>query len=203
MISREKSFGKGTFGLRHIVSFMQIMRLYPILTQKSGKGISLYYLMHNVHGLINRATPGIIHLIIMEWIVTLHQILSRIICRNNGLISNQGKGQSGYTPSHIRSRRSPVALMLADSIRHWYEKKEKIKERKKKEEKKKHKKKQAHCLSSFVRVAFNPNSRIKVENRDKRDGRSRARPCVENPRIPRVCVPHGRFNARLVTSTSF
>lgn len=58
MISREKSFGKGTFGLRHIVSFMQIMRLYPILTQKSGKGISLYYLMHNVqklHGLINRA----------------------------------------------------------------------------------------------------------------------------------------------------
>lgn len=72
----------------------------------------------------------------MEWNVTLHQILSRIICRNNGLISNQGKGQSGYTPSHIRSRRSPVALMLADSIRHWYEKKEKIKERKKKEEKK-------------------------------------------------------------------
>lgn len=139
MISREKSFGKGTFGLRHIVSFMQIMRLYPILTQKSGKGISLYYLIHNVqklHGLINRATPGIIHLIIMEWIVTLHQILSRIICRNNGLISNQGKGQSGYTPSHIRSRRSPVALMLADSIRHWYEKKEKIKERKKRKKRK-------------------------------------------------------------------
>lgn len=134
MISREKSFGKGTFGLRHIVSFMQIMRLYPILTQKSGKGISLYYLIHNVqklHGLINRATPGIIHLIIMEWIVTLHQILSRIICRNNGLISNQGKGQSGYTPSHIRCRRSPVALMLADSIRHWYEKKENKRKKKK------------------------------------------------------------------------
>lgn len=64
-----------------------------------------------------------------------------------------------------------------------------MKKKKKKEGKKKHKekKKQAHCLSSGV--AFNPNSRIKVENRDKRDGRSRARPCVENPRIPRVCVP--------------
>lgn len=92
--------------------------------------------VQKLHGLINRATPGIIHLIIMEWIVTLHQILSRIICRNNGLISNQGKGQSGYTPSHIRSRRSPVALMLADSIRHWYEKKENKRKKKKRKKRK-------------------------------------------------------------------
>lgn len=94
--------------------------------QKSG--IFLILLMHNVEKVARfnySATPGIIHLIIMEWNVRLHQILSRIICRNSGLISNRGKGQSGYTPSHIRSRRSRVALIPADSIRHWYEKEKK------------------------------------------------------------------------------
>lgn len=156
--------------------------------QKSG--IFFILLMHNVEKVARfnySATPGIIHLIIMEWNVRLHQILSRIICRNSGLISNRGKGQSGYTPSHIRSRRSRVALILADSIRHWYEKKRKKKEGKKKHKEKKKNRRIVFRLSSGV--AFNPNSRIKVENRDKRDGRSRARPCVENPRIPRVCVP--------------
>ena len=66
----------------------------------------------------------------------------------------------------------------------------KKKEKKRKERKNIKKKKNRRIVFRLSSgVAFNPNSRIKVENRDKRDGRSRARPCVENPRIPRVCVP--------------
>ena len=170
--------------------------------QKSG--IFFILLMHNVEKVARfnySATPGIIHLIIMEWNVRLHQILSRIICRNSGLISNRGKGQSGYTPSHIRSRRSRVALIPADSIRHWYEK-----EKKKRKEKTKIKKKKTGALSFVFRPGLlltrTRGLKWKIGTKGMVD-RARGRVSKIRESLEFVCRARPIQCTRLVTSTSF